>query len=107
MGEEGGRGAHLQLSHVHHAFGDWRTGAEDVGRVADVYDWFLPDQYIEMSGLPDGFYLLETLVDPDDTILEADESNHCGAVYVRLSDMTTATPRAVLVGPARECVRQK
>ncbi|MGQ0641488.1 MAG: lysyl oxidase family protein [Gemmatimonadaceae bacterium] len=74
---------------------------------SDVYDWFLPDQYIEVSGLPDGLYLLETLVDPDDTILEADESNNCGAVFVRLSQMATATPRATLLGTAKACVRQK
>lgn len=70
---------------------------------ADVYDWFLPDQYIEATGLANGTYLLETVVDPDDTILEADESNNCGGVFVRLSGMTTATPRATLLGPARAC----
>lgn len=73
---------------------------------ADVYDWFLPDQYIEVSGLPDGLYLLETVVDPDDTIQEADESNNCGAVFIRLSAMATTAPRASLIGPARSCVRQ-
>jgi hypothetical protein len=72
---------------------------------SDVYDWFLPDQYIDVYGLPDGLYLLETVADPDNTILEADEENNCGAVYVRLSGMSTATPKATLVGPARSCGR--
>jgi len=37
---------------------------------ADTYDWYLPDQYIEVAGLPDGYYLLETTVDPDDALVE-------------------------------------
>jgi hypothetical protein len=73
---------------------------------ADVYDSFLPDQYIEVSGLADGLYLLETIVDPDNAIREADGSNNCGAVVVRLSDMATPAPKAQLVAPARSCVRQ-
>ncbi len=31
---------------------------------ADVYNWFLADQYIEISGVPDGIYLLETVANP-------------------------------------------
>src|SRR5262249_20126706 len=30
----------------------------------DAYDWFLPDQYIDVAGVPDGRYLLATTVDP-------------------------------------------
>ena len=74
---------------------------------ADVYDWYLPDQYLDVYGLPDGQYLLETVADPDNTLLESDETNNCGAVYVRLSDMTTAHPRATLVGPAPKCASTK
>jgi hypothetical protein len=54
-------------------------------------------------GLADGLYLLETVADPDDTILEANEGNNCGAVYVRLTGLATASPRATLVGPAPSC----
>ena len=72
---------------------------------SDVYDWFLPDQYIDVAGLPDGVYLLETVADPDDTIREADETNNCGAVYVRLTNMDKAKPKATLVGPAPSCAR--
>jgi hypothetical protein len=35
---------------------------------ADVYNWFLPGQFIEVSGLPDGYYRLETEADPNNTI---------------------------------------
>jgi hypothetical protein len=72
---------------------------------SDVYDWFLPDQYIDVAGLPDGVYLLETVADPDNTILEADESNNCGAVYVQLTNMNRAKPTATLVGPAPSCAQ--
>jgi hypothetical protein len=70
---------------------------------ADVYDWFLPDQYIDVYGLPDGLYVLETVADPDNTILEANETNNCGAVVVLLTGMKTATPKSTLIGPAPAC----
>ena len=69
---------------------------------SDVYDWFLPDQYIEVTGLPDGVYLLETIADPDNTILEADESNNCSSAYVRLSNIDSS-PTAELLGPGPSC----
>ena len=31
---------------------------------ADVYNWFLADQYIEISGVPDGLYVIETMANP-------------------------------------------
>ena len=70
---------------------------------ANVYDWFLPDQYIEVTGVPDGVYLLETIADPDSTILEAEESNNCGAVYVRLANTASSSPAAALLGPGPTC----
>ena len=72
---------------------------------SDVYDWYLPDQYLDVFGLPDGLYLLETVADPDDTLVESDETNNCGAVYVRLSGMATGSPTATLVGPGPACTR--
>jgi hypothetical protein len=70
---------------------------------ADVYEWFVPDQYIEASGLPDGQYLLETVADPDGTILESDETNNCGSVLVRLTEMASGSPHATLLGPGPRC----
>jgi Lysyl oxidase len=72
---------------------------------ADVYDWYLPDQYIEVTGVPDGVYILETIADPDNTILEANESNNCGSSYVRLSNVATS-PTAELLGPGPRCERR-
>jgi hypothetical protein len=71
---------------------------------ADVYDWYLLDQYIEVSGVPDGTYILETIADPDNTILEANESNKCGSAYVRLSNVASS-PTAELLGPGPSCKR--
>jgi hypothetical protein len=70
---------------------------------ADVYDWYLPDQYMEVSGIADGVYLLETVADPDDTLIEADETNNCGGIYVRLSDLSSGAPRAEILGPGPSC----
>ena len=69
---------------------------------ADVYDWYLPDQYMEVSGIADGLYILETLADPDHRVKESNEANNCGGIYVRLSGMGT-TPRAEALGPAPKC----
>jgi hypothetical protein len=70
---------------------------------ADVYDWYLPDQYMEVTGIPDGIYLLDTLADPDNLLRETDETNNCGGVFLRLSGMATASPAAKLLGPAPKC----
>jgi hypothetical protein len=68
----------------------------------DVYDWYLPDQYMDVSGVPDGVYLLQTEADPDGLLVESDRSNNCGAVYLRLSHIANA-PNAQLLGTAPRC----
>ena len=72
---------------------------------ADVYDWYLPDQYMEVTGVPDGVYLLDTIADPDNLLREENESNNCGGIYLRLSGMGTATLSAEILGPAPKCAR--
>lgn len=67
---------------------------------ADVYDWFLPDQYLEISGLADGHYILETIVDPDNAIVEANERNNCGAVLIRLEHLNSERPQVELLAEA-------
>ncbi|MBI1788070.1 MAG: hypothetical protein HYR60_11045 [Acidobacteria bacterium] len=70
---------------------------------ADVYDWYLPDQYIDISGVADGVYILQTIADPDGRLVEADKSNNCGSVYIRLSNLASNTPAAQLLGPGPGC----
>lgn len=51
---------------------------------ADVYNWFLPGQYLETSGLKDGYYLLETVTDPADTVVESNERDNVMSVLIQL-----------------------
>ena len=43
---------------------------------SDLYNFSLPGQWIDVTGLPSGVYWLEAIVDPDDRVLEADETNN-------------------------------
>lgn len=52
---------------------------------SDVYDSTLPDQYINVASVPDGFYFLEVTVDPDNQIIESDESNNSTAIEVEIN----------------------
>src|SRR4030095_11603371 len=65
---------------------------------ADVYDWFLPGQYVEVSGVADGHYLLESCADPDSKLRESDESNNCIGTLIRLSGMNTTSPQVETLG---------
>jgi hypothetical protein len=66
---------------------------------ADVYEWYLPDQYIEVTGVPDGYYLLETIANPDNLLLESNYTNNSGSVLIRLRHMGTPLQSAELLGP--------
>lgn len=51
---------------------------------ADVYPWFLADQYIEVSGVADGYYILETVADQEGTVDEMDGSNNSASTLIRI-----------------------
>jgi hypothetical protein len=51
---------------------------------ADIYSRGLTDQWVDVTGVPDGEYWLEAEVDPDNFILEGDETNNVDRVRVRL-----------------------
>ena len=70
---------------------------------ADVYDWYLPDQYIDVYGVTDGTYLLETLGDPDGLLEEVTRSNNCTTGIIRLSAMLSGAPKAEMLGPGPAC----
>jgi subtilase family serine protease len=53
--------------------------------------------------VPDGVYILETVVDPDGTIIESNESNNCASVYVRLTNVDSPSRTAQLLGPGPAC----
>lgn len=79
-------------------------GTENVNGIsrgwADIYNWFLADQFIEVSSLTDGFYALETVADPGNTVIESDETNNCTAVLIELSAGVT---QATLHHPIGAC----
>jgi hypothetical protein len=70
---------------------------------SDEYNWFLPAQYVEVTGVANGDYILDTTVDPTNRLVEETKANNCVAVRVRLSQMGTASPQAELIGPGPAC----
>jgi hypothetical protein len=64
------------------------TGAAMVNGIspgwADVYNWFLADQYIEISGVPDGLYVLETVANPAQTVHETTLNDNAARVLIHL-----------------------
>jgi len=59
---------------------------------ADVYHQSLPDQWIDITGIADGRYWLEVIADPDNHLLESDETNNTTRVLINL-DVPTSHPR--------------
>jgi hypothetical protein len=53
----------------------------------DVYKYTLPDQWVEVQGLPDGYYILRSTANPADrsgTIQETDLNNNSNQVRLRI-----------------------
>jgi hypothetical protein len=69
----------------------------------DEYSWSAPGQYVEVSGVPDGDYVLDTTIDPANELIESDTTNNCGSVRVRLSGMGTPNPQAQELGFGPSC----
>lgn len=53
---------------------------------SDVYDSRLPDQFINIATVPDGTYFLEVTVDPDNQIVESDETNNTTSIEVTINN---------------------
>lgn len=51
---------------------------------ADVYPWYLSDQYIDVSDVPDGQYIIRVAQDTRNLIQESDETNNVGYMCVQL-----------------------
>jgi hypothetical protein len=52
----------------------------------DTYKHNTPGQYVDISGLPEGDYLLVSTVDPDDLLLEEDETNNVASLFFTLRE---------------------
>ncbi len=53
---------------------------------SDVYSASLDDQWIDITNVQDGTYWLEITADPENNILESDESNNVSRVQVTISN---------------------
>lgn len=68
----------------------WMVQGINVGW-ADTYGWNLADQYIDITGIPDGIYELELVANPTGSILEAtDEDNRASTIICLQSDVASA-----------------
>lgn len=64
----------------------------------DIYGYTLPDQFVEISGVEDGFYLLELRIDPNNVFTESNERNNVACALIELRD-----PKATLITPHPVC----
>jgi hypothetical protein len=48
----------------------------------DIYDKSLDDQWIDVTSVPPGTYWLESAVDPDNLVLESDETNNVTRILI-------------------------
>jgi hypothetical protein len=61
---------------------------------ADTYGSSLTGQYIDLTGVPNGIYWLEGIVDPLENVLESNENNNVTRVMVNIGSVPTATEDA-------------
>jgi len=68
----------------------------------DPYQWTLPDQRLNVTGLPDGVYRLWATADPGGWFRESDETNNLTWVDLRLATREDGLPIVTIVrqGPA-------
>ena len=50
----------------------------------DAYRWERPGNYVEFGDNPDGYYVVETVADPKNHLLESNESDNVGYAYLRV-----------------------
>ena len=58
----------------------------------DIYDKNLPGQDIDITEVPDGHYWLESVVDPENHVLEMDETNNYARIPFTLGDPPDIEP---------------
>ena len=65
----------------------------------DVYGPQLPDQFIQITGLAEGDYVLENQVNPSQLLPESDYTNNFAAVRIHYAPRRGNTPASVQVLP--------
>jgi hypothetical protein len=69
---------------------------------ADNYVWFLADQFIEVSGRGDGYYVIETSIGGDE-IVEMSSDNNCSATLIRLMNMNQEMSTGEIIRDLGDC----
>ena len=59
---------------------------------ADIYHASLPGQFIDASGVPSGTYWLEIIADPDNHLLESDETNNATRILINFTNPRPLLP---------------
>ena len=62
----------------------------------DKYAWFLPGQYIDITGLTSGNYRLRAIADPLDWFQESNNSNNGTYTDINITGTTNRAPTAVI-----------
>lgn len=57
---------------------------------ADIYPWLIPDQYIDITNVPDGRYLIVYRVNAAERIMEATDRNNTASTCVEFHDTTVS-----------------
>jgi hypothetical protein len=69
---------------------------------ADRYPWYLASGYVEVSGLPEGYYVLHTVVDPDKSLLETNKNDNTIDVLIYMCTVD-GHDQADIVGKTSRC----
>ncbi|MDQ3956900.1 MAG: lysyl oxidase family protein, partial [Actinomycetota bacterium] len=86
-GAEDARGRYSCFSEHERAAGPRQVVGISAGW-KDVYPAKLPDQFVEISNVGDGYYALEIELDPNGVFEESDELNNVTCVVVKLEGTT-------------------
>jgi hypothetical protein len=77
----------------------------------DIYTWDLPQQYIDISKIPDGVYEVVSRSNPDGGILTSDRSRETGVTCIRLQGTRVTTlfqlPSQANTAPLPACAPAK
>jgi lysyl oxidase len=68
----------------------WMVQGVDVGW-SDVYGWNLADQYINITGVPDGDYEVVQAANPTHSVLEATYADNCSATVIHIQGKAITT----------------
>ena len=52
---------------------------------SDIYFSTVPGQHLDITNVPDGYYAVRSMADPDNLLLETDKTNNAVTVYVQIS----------------------